>query len=57
MMLSAYDDPDTAADLALSAIEAEIERLPDELSHFRDRTADIAERLRDKAINAPRRPQ
>ena len=50
-----YEDPQSATDLALSLIEAEIERLPKDLTHYRDRAADIAERLRDQANNTPRR--
>ena len=51
-----YEDVGTATDLALSLIEAEIERLPSDLTHYRDRAADIAERLRDQANKTPRRP-
>jgi hypothetical protein len=56
-MLSPYEDPQTAADLGLCVIEAEIERLPDDLGEFAARAVDVAEVLKTKAINAPRRPQ
>ncbi len=51
-----YQDPDAARDLGLSVIEAEIERLPDHMGEFADRAVDAAERLKIKAMNAPRRP-
>jgi hypothetical protein len=54
-MLNPHDDPDTARDIALSVIEAEIERLPQPLGEFADRAVDLAERLKSQAINTPRR--
>lgn len=56
MILSQHDDPQTAQDIGLSVIEAEIERLPDDLGDFADRAFDLAESLKTKAINTPRRP-
>jgi hypothetical protein len=53
-MLNPADDFQTATDLGLCVIEAEIERLPDDLGEFRDRAADVAERLKTKAENAPK---
>lgn len=53
--MNPYEDNSTATDLGLCVIEAEIERLPANLADYRDRAADIAERLREQAINTPRR--
>lgn len=53
--MNPYEDNSTATDLGLSLIQAEIERLPADLTHYRDRAADLAERLREQAINTPRR--
>lgn len=58
MLLSTHDDPHAAADFLLTEIEADLEALgalPADLSHFRERMADVAAQLREHAIRAPRR--
>lgn len=57
-LLSSHDDPQAAADYLLCDIEEELEAmglLPVEaLSHFRERAADVAAKLRNFAASAPR---
>jgi hypothetical protein len=59
LLLSAFDDPETAAELALHDIEVAADRLrsmpPEVLNHYRDVCADLGAELND--IAAPRRPQ
>lgn len=58
MLLSVHDDPNTAADYLLDDIEQDLEAMgllpPEALSHFRDRAADVAAKLRQFADEAPR---
>jgi hypothetical protein len=58
MLLASHDDPSAAADYLLCDIEQDLEAMgllpPEALSHFRDRAADVAARLRDMADKSPR---
>lgn len=58
VLLSAYDDPMTVAEMALHDIECAAERLrqspPEIRRQFRDAYADLADEISDIAKEAPR---
>lgn len=58
MLMSIYEDPDTAADFALCDLEDQVRALdaiPAEvLAHYRDRFEDVADQLHQLAVKAPR---